>query len=100
MNELFIDITYVKLIVMLMMMIIIRQTDDLCINCLVVNIHNSFYHGAYTVMLIVDNDIAILIVMMIVMIIMVMMIVMFTIILSYLESIIIKNTTDKVEERD
>jgi len=38
-----IDITDVKLIVMLnMMMIIIRQTDDLCINCLVVNIHNAF----------------------------------------------------------
>ena len=46
------------------------------------------YHGAYIVMLRVDNDITILIVMMIVMIIMVMMIVMFTIILSYLESII------------
>jgi hypothetical protein len=40
--QVFIDITDVKLIVMLVMMIIIRQTDDLCINCLVVNIHNSF----------------------------------------------------------
>jgi len=49
MNELFIDITDVKLIVMLMM---------ICVSiALSLTYTILLYHGAYIVMLIVDNDI-------------------------------------------